>query len=419
MLTKIKKSFYFPLAFYFRFFAQMQLFFWKPRIIVLTGSSGKTTLLHLIEAQLQHKVKYSHRANSAFGIPFNILGLERKELTLSEWPYLILMAPVRAFKKPFREKIYVVEADCDRPFEGQFLGSLLKPEVTIWLSSSLTHSGNFTEAGNGKQVDEAVAFEFGNFLENTTSLAIVNGDSKLITDQLDRTKADKKLIVKKDLESYSLSKNQTEFKVDNVLYKLPVLLPEETFYSLSATKLLLDYLNLEIDPTYNKLTLPPGRSSVFSGIKNTTIIDSSYNSSLEALKSMLNLFKKYPAETKWAVIGDILEQGSNEKDEHEKIAKILAASKLDKIILIGPRVLKYTYPKLEKLVPASKIVQFDLPKDVLEYLKGNIQGKEAILFKGARFLEGVIEHLLADKADVSKLCRREKVWQERRKKWGL
>ena len=86
---------------------------------------------------------------------------------------------------------------------------------------------------------------------------------------------------------------------------------------------------------------------------------------------------------------------------------------LSKIVLIGPRVSKYTYPKLKN---AEK---FDMPKDGLDYILKNINGGEVILFKGARFLEGIIERLLQDKKDANKLVRRELVWENRRKAWGL
>ena len=59
------------------------------------------------------------------------------------------------------------------------------------------------------------------------------------------------------------------------------------------------------------------------------------------------------------------------------------------------------------------------PKEVLDYLKDNLAGGEMILFKGARFLEGVIENLLENKEDAAKLARREKVWEIRRRKWDL
>ena len=82
MISKIKRSLYFPLAHYFRFFAKIQLLLWRPRIILITGSNGKTTLLHLLESQIGDKAKYSHHANSSYGIPFDILGLKRENSIL-------------------------------------------------------------------------------------------------------------------------------------------------------------------------------------------------------------------------------------------------------------------------------------------------------------------------------------------------
>src|ERR1035437_5993680 len=125
MYQKIKHLLYFPVANYFRFFAKIRLKKWNPKIIVITGSSGKTTLLHLVESQLGNLAKYSHEANSSFGIPFDILDIHRKDLTLIEWPIVFLKPFINAFKSAPKEKIYIVEADCDRPGEGKFLSNFL------------------------------------------------------------------------------------------------------------------------------------------------------------------------------------------------------------------------------------------------------------------------------------------------------
>lgn len=416
MISKIKKILYFPLAYYFRFFSQIQLSRWKPRIIVVTGSSGKTTLLNLIESQLQEKAKYSHFANSSYGIPFDILGLSRKKLTLDEWFYLFLLAPFKAFKTPPKEKIYVVEADADRPKEGKFLASLLKPSITLWTNVSRTHSMNFDaliKENKFPSVEEAIAYEFGYFLEKTSDLAILNSDNELIKKESHRSKATIKYVSQKVLNNYKVSKGHTEFVINSKDYSINALLPKETSYSIQMTLALLEFLKIKPDYSFSKFTLPPGRCNLFKGIKNTTIIDSSYNATPAGLRSILEMFDLYPSDKKWLVLGDMIELGHEEQEEHEKLAAVINSMKLDKIILVGPRLLKYTYPKLKE---AEK---FLMPKDALDYLLVHLRGGEAILFKGARFLEGIIEHLLADKNDVKKLCRREKVWQERRKKWGL
>ncbi len=412
-ISFLKKILYFPVANYFRFFAAIQLAVWKPRIIVITGSNGKTTLLHLIESQLGNKAKYSHHANSSFGIPFNILGLDRKEQTLGEWPILFLLAPVRAFKSPPKENLYIVEADCDRPNEGKFLGSSLKPEVVIWLTVSKTHSLNFDNL-------EAIAYEFGYFLKVSSKLAILNGDNNLITKQLPRTQAKLEKIYKQNhLKTYQIFHSSTEFKIDNNEYLFRFLLPEDTFYSITACKSLLNYLNLAFDRSFKNFTLPPGRSSIFKGIKNTTIIDSSYNATPASMKASLNMYKIYPANKKWAILSDMIELGEEEEIEHQKLAKLIVDTNLDKVILMGPRIAKYTLPKLLEIAPKVDVETYLNPVEVLNFLKKNINGGEVLFFKGARFLEGVIEHLLKNKKDIEKLCRREKVWVERRKKWGL
>ena len=427
MINKLKKLLYFPFAHYFKFFAQIRLSRWKPRIIVITGSSGKTTLLHLIESQLQDKTRYSHQANSSYGIPFDILGLRRKNLTPDEWLYLFLLAPFKAFKKPYKEKLYVVEADCDRPYEGKFLAELLKPWVTLWTNVSRTHTVNFDNLVKNqifKTLEQAIAYEFGYFLEATKHLAIVNGDSELINNQLKRTKAKIQTVNQKELGYYKVFKDHTEYKINGEIYPINALLPKESSLSIQMTFVLLDYLNIKPDFSFSKFSLPAGRCSLFKGIKNTTIIDSSYNATPDGVKSILGMFNQYSTDKKWLVLGDMIELGDEEKTEHEKLATLINSMNLDKIILVGPRVSKYTFPKLKnnstmKQSNNETIKRFLMPKDALDYLVNNLQGREVILFKGARFLEGIIEHLLADKNDVKKLCRREKIWQERRKKWGL
>jgi UDP-N-acetylmuramyl pentapeptide synthase len=537
MVKQIKSLLYFPIAYYFRFFARIQLAMWKPTIIVVTGSSGKTTLLHLTESQIRDKARYSHQANSSYGIPFDILGLKRKSLTPDEWLHLFLLAPFKAFKKPYKENLYIVEADCDRPYEGRFLASLLKPKVTIWTNVSRTHTVNFDklvtssnrhfDKGGARQylphpdaptvqsdsgqarlaealasrrssglaslavrlvsarresrrakrarmtpvqfssVEEAIAYEFGYFLEATSKLAIVNSDSKFINKQIKRSKAELKTVSQKNTDYYKVFKDHTEFKINGKTYSINALLPKEAFISIQMTTFLLDYLKIKPDPSFSKFSLPPGRCNLLKGIKNTVIIDSTYNATPDGIKAILNMFDLYPVNVKWVVLGDMIELGNEEQEEHERLADVMNSMNLDKIILVGPRVSKYTYPKLKKdwlysssevspkadesrssrqdgyqmgqyqLVRPSPeptgsgmvtrqartinpvIEKFIMPKDALNYLLSNIKGHEVILFKGARFLEGIIEHLLIDKNDVKKLPRRERIWQERRRKWNL
>lgn len=421
MIVFLKKFLYFPVAYYFRFFARFRLSRWNPRIIVVTGSNGKTILFNLLKSQIKDRAKYSEHANSSFGIPFDILDLHREKLLVYEWLSLFLLAPIRAFKTPPKKEFYVVETDCDRPREGKFLASLLNPEIVLWLNTARTHGMNFDFLVTEKKyphIEDAIAYEFGFFLEYCKKFAVVNDDQALINKQIKRTTSEI-CSVKKDnfLQEYKITQNNTLFCIDGEEYSFSALLPEEVFYSIVYCRKTMDYLGLSFDRSFKAFKLPPGRSSIFRGIKDITIVDSSYNANLASMSAILNMFEKIPVKAKWVVLGDMLEQGENEREEHEKLAQMISAKKFERVLLMGPRVAKYTYPVLanEKII----IEKFITPKEVLNYLLKNIHGGETILFKGARFLEGVIEHLLEDKEDEKNLCRREKVWNIRRKQWGL
>jgi len=415
---------------------------------VVTGSNGKTTLLHLLESQLSGKARYSHHANGIYGIAFHILDLKRETLLKKEWIGLFFLAPIRALRKPPQEKFYVVEVDCDRPEEGRVIASFLGSDVVLWLSVSRTHTANFDRliSPNGiassvasgdllamtpNTVEEAIAYEFGYLPEYCKQQVIVNGDNPLIIKQLQRTKASIVKIEKKAwLGDYFLRDGKTEFVMQGEKYIFPFLLPEETFYSIAMCKELFRYLRIQQDMNFANFVLPPGRSSVFQGVKGTTIIDSTYNATPASVAAILSMFGKYKANKKWIVLSDMVELGDEEQEEHERVAELLDKADAERILLMGPRMGKYTYNRLVESLKLKGesykrsgvdiiIEKFLTPKEVLDYLEENLQGGETILFKGARFLEGVIEHLLQDKEDVGRLPRREKVWENRRKEWGL
>lgn len=423
MSDSLKEKLYFPIAWYFRFFASIRLFLWHPRVIVITGSSGKTTLLHLIESQLDKRAKYSHHANSAFGIPFDILDLHRKTYMPAEWLRLFLLAPFMVLTPKPSENLYIVEADCDRPGEGKFLAELLKPEVTLWVSSSKTHSMNFDSLlakEKFQTTEEAIAYEFGHFISRTSKIAYVNADNPLILDQI-KDKRVKIIQLKKAkfLHDYQVSEKGVAFVIDKKKFFFPYLLPEEVSYALKMTIELCLYLKVPLAPGFPNFHLPPGRSSLFKGRKNTTIIDSCYNANLDSMQTVLRMYDAYPGKKKWAVIGDMMEQGKQAKAEHEKLAHLLLQIPFEKLILYGKNAEKYIAP-IFKNINASERVKIILePKELLTYLQKHLSGGETILFKGGRLLEGVIARLLENPADKTKLCRQDAFWERKRKQAGL
>ena len=162
-IARIKKRLYLTVVRYFRFFANRSLRRWKPRIIAVTGSVGKTTLLNLLEVQLGDRAHYSHNANSSYGIAFDILGTDGVRGSKLKWLYLFIAAPIRSLWFRHNEAFYVVEIDGERPKETEFLASWLKPEVTLWVSVGRTHAVYFdgqVRQGLFETVEDAIVHEF-------------------------------------------------------------------------------------------------------------------------------------------------------------------------------------------------------------------------------------------------------------------
>ena len=420
MTQYLKIALYFTVARYFSFFARIRLRRWKPRVVIITGSNGKTTALHLTAWQLGSAAKYSFRANSAFGIPFDILGLKRANYSLFEWPALFLMAPFYALKGPHPEKLYIVEVDGDRPGDGDFFGPLLRPEVCVWLSSARTHSMLFeksVERGEFPSVDEAIAHGFGRFLAHTSKLAIINADNPRILEHATNAGVPLHGIREQDvLTAYRVSTSGSEFTISGIPYRLPYILPKEILYGIASAVKIAGYFGMQPTNDPAGLTMPPGRSSLLRGVKNTTLLDSSYNADAESVAAIVRMAEMLTGE-KWMVLGDLIEQGKLEQEEHERLARILATCDFRRIVLVGPRTQMYVKPILE--AAGKTVASFISPRDALDYIVSELSGGEILIFKGARFLEGIIEHLLLDKADAAHLCRREAVWVARRKKFGI
>ena len=420
MLSVFKKFFYFHLASYFKFFAAIRLRRWNPKVIVVTGSNGKTTLLHMLDAQLGEKAKVSHHANSAFGVPFDILGLHRESMQDTEWFDLFLKAPQKAFGSVPKEKIYIVEADADRPGEGKFLAELLKPEVVLWVSVGRTHSMHFDTLvadKSFKTVEEAIAYEFGYFIEHATELVILNGDSSLQSSQTYRTKAQIESIKKSEaLNSYDVTKEGTTFTLTKQKYLFSGLLPEEVYLSIAMCKKALEHIDEHFDPKFHHFVLPPGRGTILQGKNHSIVVDSTYNGNLGSIKAMLAMFRQFPHKKKWLILGDMKELGEETKEEHEKLAKLINAMEVEKVVLVGSLVQEFTLPLVEK-----DVVGFATAPDALLYIREHLSGGEGILLKGSAsvHLEGIVEKLLAHTKDAELLPRQTDFWKKKREGIGF
>lgn len=418
-ITKLKKKLYLSVANYFKFWSNISLKRWNPRIVIVTGSAGKTTMLNLIESQLGAKAHYSHNANSAFGIAFDILGMRGITGSKLHWISLFLQTPFRAFVYSRKEKFYIVEADGERPHEAEWIAKWLRPEVSVWVTLGRSHAVFYEQevaAGNFANVDDAIAHEFSTIPANTRKLVIIDGDNEKMLETTKNIEA-KVVSVKKDaLKSYEVYPDKAIFEFAKHKFVFHDPMPRDVTIQLVMLEKLMKYLNEPINYDFNDFHMPPARSNYLEGKKGIKIIDSSYNAHIISMTTVLDMVKVLHAPHKWLVIGDIIDQGRLEGEEHEKLAQLLLDTKVENIVLIGRRTKKYTYPLLKD---KAKVQSFDKPQQALKYLEKNLTGKETVIFKGSQYLEWIVEKLLAHPEDVSNLARQDEAHRRRRASWGL
>ena len=419
-VATLKNKLYFRVAGYFRFFANIAFKRWHPRVIAVTGSAGKTTMMKMLEHEIGDKAHYSKDANSTFGIPFDVLGLKGIRGSKLRWAWLFLVTPFKGLFKRWKQKFYVVEIDGERPHEAEFLAEWLKPEVTIWVSIGLSHAVQFEKAvseGEFNDVGEAIVAEFANLPANTTKRVYIDADSKIMERATKGISAKVIPISKREIKKYVVYPDSTDFTYGDTTFHFSHPEPKDIAFNLLVLQDLMKYLKLRFKPDFSEMPMAPGRCSYFEGKKGIQIVDSTYNAHMISMTSVLDMAKRMHAEKKWLVIGDIVDQGSLEKSEHIRLAEYIAAVKAERVILVGRRTKKWTAPELKEL--GVSVVATTDPRKALEYIEKHTRGDETLIFKGSQYLEWVIEKLLANPADAEKLCRREKAAIARRKSWGL
>ena len=299
--ARFKKRFYFIAAGYFRFFANHAFKKWHPRVIAVTGSVGKTTMLHMMEYQIGKRAHYSHNANSAFGIAFDLVGI-KKGVTGSKlkWLYLIFAVPLKSLTFKHTEEFYVVEIDGERPHETEFLAKWLKPEVTLWISLGRSHAIQYekqVETGEFEDIDRAITHEFVMLPQYTTKKIYIDGDIYLMTKSMEKVKKHHNIpaevieCYKSDLKKYFVTPTSTDFTIKDTTFHFASPQPKDLAIQLVMLEKLCKYLKIKLKTDFSKMPLPPGRSSYFKGKNGLTLIDSSYNAHLISVESILDMVK--------------------------------------------------------------------------------------------------------------------------------
>jgi UDP-N-acetylmuramoyl-tripeptide--D-alanyl-D-alanine ligase len=154
-----------------------------------------------------------------------------------------------------------------------------------------------------------------------------------------------------------------------------------------------------------------GRMRVLPGIKNTTIIDDTYNASPLAVKAALDVLYGVRTGQRIAMLGDMNELGDYSREAHEEAGAYCDPKKLDVVVTIGKEAKKWLAPAARE--QGCMVHSFDSPYDAGNYISGKLEKGAVVLAKGSQngvFAEEALKPLLEDPTDAAKLVRQSPYW---------
>ncbi len=160
---------------------------------------------------------------------------------------------------------------------------------------------------------------------------------------------------------------------------------------------------------------PPGRMRLFDGVKDSVILDDTYNASPVAVeRALLTLSEVRTHARRVAVLGDMLELGRFSVESHEKVGA-LAAKSADILFTVGVRSRKIAEGALENGMGEDRIFQYDDADSAGRELQNMLQQGDVVLVKGSQGirLERLVEEVMRRPEEAeSTLVRQSKTWKQ-------
>ena len=427
----MKKLLSWPVLAWLKFWARIALKKNKPDVIGVTGSVGKSSVRNAIYAVLKDyfPTKMVEKGNSETGIPLGILGIKTEGFDFGDWLKAIFKAP---FGISFLRgtKYLIVEMAVDEPTPPKnmdYLLTIVKPDLAIFLNVYPVHTQQFKSI-------KAIAEQKGKIF-NYAKICIYNMDNENVKCQMSNVKSNQKS--KKELLSFGKEKTndisygsyEGDFERSMFIFrigheelriKIKYLLPEEYQEVFAPAILVGKALGLSINKIIKGLEknfyLPSGRASVFAGINNSIVIDSSYNASKKPVLSLLKLVKNINKDHRpfVFVFGDMRELGRQAENEHKAVLEEINNT-VDYLYCVGELTKKYILPYSNKKI--KEIKWFESSFALGKYLKDHLPANSIVLVKGSQnfiFLEEAVKLILKNKSDEKHLCRQSHFWLEKK-----
>jgi UDP-N-acetylmuramoyl-tripeptide--D-alanyl-D-alanine ligase len=348
-----------------------------PKVVAITGSSGKTTVKEMTAAVLAGRYKVhatSGNLNNHIGVPLTILSM------------------------PEGTDVLVAEMGANHKGEIARLCDIARPDIGAVTNIGPGHLEFFgTMKGVAKAKSELVASL------GTDGTAVLPADDDFFEFLSGRTKApvvsfgfaetaDVRIedVENRDGGGYTFAINGTEMEIRR--FGRHHLLNAGAAAAIAG---LLDVTAPEAAAAIAETGAYDGRGVVLD-IAGITFVDETYNSNPASLRAAVDAFMEMPVEgRRWLVLGDMLELGEKAGELHEDAGVYCGKAGVDGIITLGDETVELNRAAAVQRRAPEIISHFLDASNLAAHLDSLLAEGDGVLVKGSRGMrmETVIEEI--------------------------
>lgn len=393
------------------------------KLICVAGSVGKTSTKLAIATILSQQYRvhmHTGNHNAELSAPLAIMNIPYPEnvRNIFAWMKVFRLAKKR-IKSPAEVDVIIQELGANRPGDVQSFGRYLQPDIGVVTGVTPEHMEYFQTLDAVAQEEIALA--------NFSKIAVINRDdidsryAQLLTNTTVNTYGTSGMAEYSfQGEDFSLQAgHKGYFTSPDFQGNLPVTLQVVGEHNIRpvvgavTVAVCFGMAPAAIQAGAELVRPAPGRMNTLPGVKGSTIIDDTYNSSPAAAEMALKTLVGISAPQRIAVLGSMNELGAISPAEHQRIGQLCQPGSIDWVVTVGEEAARYLAPAavangcavrtFSDAISAGSFVHSKLEQGALVLIKGS---------EGGIFLEEAVKILLHSTEDTKKLVRQEPAWLE-------
>lgn len=410
---------------------------YQPTIVVVGGDVGKTTTKDAVFEAIKTtgNVRKSQGSfNSEIGLPLTILDRPTGWSDPRIWLETIMSGFRLIYTKQIFPDVLVLELGDRKPGDTELLTKWLPIDVLVItkvdpIPTHLEFFSSVLEHRREKQIlMESVA---------TGGHIILNNDDELARELLETAKLQKNVTVHTFGRQQSLPRPDVgikqiliESRQGSLCTSAMLVLGERTeslviggylgegiVLAASASLLVGAIFEVPLETILGAFSgtpdLPRGRLRVIDGVKDTIILDDTYNAGPASTKLALDTLAEVPkVKRRIAILADMLELGTESNEQHELIGGH-ASGVVDILVTVGHQAKKIAGSARAAGLPAKAVYHFTNSREAGKFVEQMARPGDVILIKGSqgmRMERAVQEIMLHPERRESLLVRQDKYW---------